>query len=138
MKALEAQNRHDDEADTECRRLLMEENDDLRASISSLRGTLEASLERERNLQVDHDQYQAKYRAGLEECQGAWTECERLGQKLATTQDGNRKLKDALVNLKGAITDHQCRPGSLMVKPGEGYSIIRAVDYIDHVLGSGT
>ena len=27
---LEAQNRHDDEADTECRRLLMEENDDIR------------------------------------------------------------------------------------------------------------
>ena len=34
---LEAQNRHDDEADTECRRLLMEENDALRSEIDRLK-----------------------------------------------------------------------------------------------------
>jgi hypothetical protein len=33
---LEAQNRHDDEADTECRNLIMSENDDLRARVAEL------------------------------------------------------------------------------------------------------
>jgi hypothetical protein len=36
VRELEAQNRHDDEADTACRNLLMEENDALRARVKDL------------------------------------------------------------------------------------------------------
>jgi hypothetical protein len=38
---LEAQNRHDDEADTECRNLIMSENDDLRARVAELEALLD-------------------------------------------------------------------------------------------------
>jgi len=41
IAGLEAQNRHDDAADTECRNLLMEENDNLRAQIATLKERLE-------------------------------------------------------------------------------------------------
>ena len=42
IKELEEQNRHDDAADTECRNLLMSENDDLRAERDRYRVALEA------------------------------------------------------------------------------------------------
>ena len=47
VKELEAQNRHDDEADTDCRNLLAEESDDLRNQLTAAIGSiprLEASL----------------------------------------------------------------------------------------------